>query len=354
MTTLYPEASQASKEIVRDRKRIVVAVAILTILVAIAAVLLFPYRKDTELLHVSYEASREFYAALNQAYYATLPESDRTRVRMNHAGSVRQAHNLAHGQIADIVSLASSYDLQSIAAKHGDSEVDWDSPVPSGSSPFHSTISLVVRAGNPKRLGEWTDLWRPDIKLALPSPKRSGAGRWAFLALEEAARERSPATGNPVLELQELYIRATPLPAGARTALSLFAQQTELDAFLTWESETLRPEVLAAWNLEAIHFARSIRATPSIALLRAHAERRDTLEVAQEYLDFHYSETAQRIAAQHHLRPSHPSIRAAVASQFPASVLYDVDAARWSAAFASDGLLERLESLRTAALGGQE
>lgn len=160
-----------------------------------------------------------------------------------------------------VVSLASVYDLQSVIDRDGCPDLDWQRRLPFDSAPFHSTLALVVRKGNPKQIRNWADLWRRDIKLALPSPSHSGAGRWAFLALQTESNDLAQLPTSGAQKLQQIFLRSTPLDAGARTALSLFANRLDLDAFLTWESDALQLADLGFSQLEAIHFPRSILAS---------------------------------------------------------------------------------------------
>ena len=51
---------------------------------------------------------------------------------------------------------------------------DWQKRLPHNSSPYTSTIVLVVRQGNPKGIKDWDDLIRPDVKVITPNPKTSG------------------------------------------------------------------------------------------------------------------------------------------------------------------------------------
>lgn len=350
MTTLYPEPPEPTPEIRRDRRIIALAIPGIAIVFAFIAYQLFPFRNDVELLHVSYDASREFYSAFNQAFLDEQPEANTPAIRMSHAGSVRQVSNLAHGQIADIVSLASAYDLQSVIEQSNCPDPDWQDRLPHHSSPFHSSIALVVRRGNPRQIRDWQDLWNPQVKLAIPGPSHSGAGRWAFLALQSAARASTRSDSDAAHRLQSLYLAITPFEAGARTALSLFANRSDIDAFLTWESDALMLETLGFEQLEAVFFPNSVLAEPCIAQLSCYVDKRETSRLANAYLDFHFSETGQRLAVTHHLRPSDASF----SHSFPATVLAPISPDDWSNAFSPNGLYQRVETLRFARKGGYE
>ncbi len=354
MTKLYPGPQKPSQEIRRDRRLIAIAIPVIALVLSGITLYLFPFRKNDELLHVSYDASREYYAILNQTYLQSPEGLDQSRISMNHAGSVRQAHNLAHLQIADVVSLASAYDLQTVIDRDGCLDPDWQHRHPFESAPFHSTLALVVRKGNPKQIHDWPDLWRRDVKLAFPSPSHSGAGRWAFLALQTESSNLAHSPTSGTRKLQEIFLRSTPLDAGARTALSLFANCLDLDALLTWESDALQLAELGFSQLDAIHFPRSILASPHIAVLRCYTEKRKITKAAEAYVAFQFSSVGQRLAAQNHLRPSDPTVALAYADRFPPTEQYSVPEEAWSKAFSDTGSYEQLKKLRSAQQGGHE
>ncbi|MBV5267928.1 MAG: substrate-binding domain-containing protein, partial [Burkholderiaceae bacterium] len=62
---------------------------------------------------------------------------------------------------------------------------DWQKRLPHNSSPYTSTIVLVVRQGNPKGIKDWDDLVKPGISVITPNPKTSGGARWNYLAAWE-------------------------------------------------------------------------------------------------------------------------------------------------------------------------
>lgn len=356
MTSLQPKLRPPSKELLRDRRLIAIGILCLAGAVAFLVFRYRPFRGPTELLNVSYDASREFYAALNEAYAASSGERAPVRVTMSHAGSARQARSLMHGHLADVVSLASAYDVDAINGGARPLAPDWRERFPNGGAPFHSSVAIVVRQGNPKGIRDWADLRRPGVSLALPSPDSSGAGRWATLALyAEALASAGGDAARARQLLQAKLIGADLLDAGARRCLALFLNNSDADAFLTWESDALRLAALGFADLEAVFPARSIRAEPRIAIVARHVEDRGTADLAAEYLDFHYTPQAQKIAASFGLRPLDPA--AATEGAFPPTELYaaserfpegeDV----WTSLFGSDGFFQTVHDLRRAYLG---
>ncbi len=363
MKDMQPRLPAESVELRRDRRWIALAVLALAAIAALLAHRFHPFRGPAVLLHVSYDASREFYAALNAAYAKEIAhgaEGSSSRIVMSHAGSTRQASNLAHGQVADLVSLASEFDLDAILAGNQCVIDDWREQFPSGSSPFFSSIAIVTRAGNPKSIRDWPDLWRNDVTLVLPSPARSGAGRWAFLALYAEARAASDDDRAAQRHLQNVFLKSVALEGGARHALLQFAHASDADALLTWESDALRLAELGVPELQAVFPSRSLRAEPRVAVLTCHAESRSTAPAARGYLLFHYSPIAQKLAAAAGLRPREAAAAARAGRQFPATQLVSLAEAFpgepdvWSRTFGEDGLFARMESLRNAYRSGGE
>ena len=356
MTDLHLKLPPPSDELRRDRRLIALAIAALAIVAALLAYRFHPFRGPTELLHVSYDASREFYQDLNTAYLADNREGAATKITMSHAGSVRQAQALVGGHVADIVSLASDYDLETLSSAQDCLSPAWRDALPDQSAPFHSSIALVTRKGNPKNLRDWPDLWRRDVSLALPSPSASGAGRWAFLAFYAEALAANPNETAARRHLQELILRAQLFDAGARQSLLLFQNNSRADAFLTWESEALRLAPLGHPELEAVYLPRSIRTEPRIAQVVCHTAARGTTAMALDYLQFHYTTAAQQIAAAHGLRP----LEAPADAHFPPTQLYPLAQVFpqgprvWQDAFAPGGFFPHLQTLRQAQSGGRE
>ena len=86
------------------------------------------------------------------------------------------------GLAADVVTLALAYDIDEIAQRAKSLPANWQTRLPDNSSPYTSTIVFLVRKGNPKRIVDWDDLVRPDVKVITPNPKTSGGARWNYLA----------------------------------------------------------------------------------------------------------------------------------------------------------------------------
>src|SRR3990167_9965418 len=145
-----------------------------------------------KLLNVSYDPTREFYVDLNslfQEFWKT-KTGNTVLIKQSHGGSGKQARSVIDGLEADVVTLALAYDIDALHANGGWIPKDWQKRLPLNSSPYTSTIVLVVRQGNPKGIKDWDDLVKPGISVITPNPKTSGGARWNYLAAWEFAKRK--------------------------------------------------------------------------------------------------------------------------------------------------------------------
>jgi sulfate/thiosulfate transport system substrate-binding protein len=187
------------------------------------------------LLHVSYDATREMFAEYN-AYFVNRYEREhgvRPRVQMSHGGSGKQARSVMDGLPADVVSLALAFDVDAIAAR-GKIATNWRNALPQQASPFYSTVVFLVRKQNPKKIHDWGDLLRRDITILTPNPKTSGAARWSYLAAW--AYTQHAYTNNIAAQQKFMCALLKQVPVfdtGARAATTNFVRRNKGDVLIT-------------------------------------------------------------------------------------------------------------------------
>src|SRR5476649_1421703 len=147
------------------------------------------FAKTVTLLNVSYDPTRELYAAVNKAFSEEWKQKtgDDVVINQSHGGSGKQARAVIDGLDADVVTLALAYDIDAIAERGNLLPKSWQKRLPHNSTPYTSTIVFLVRKGNPKGLKDWDDLIKPGVQIVVPNPKTSGGARWAYLAAYGAA-----------------------------------------------------------------------------------------------------------------------------------------------------------------------
>lgn len=283
------------------------------------------------LLNVSYDATRELYQAIDQAFAAQwlAQTGQRVRILQSHGGSEQQTQAIINGLQADVATLGSSYDMQQLYQRAQLIPADWAARLPDNSVPYTSTIVFLVREGNPKNIRDWADLIRPGVQVITPNPKTSGAARWAYLAAWAWA-ERAPG-GNEASArafVKQLYQHVPVLDSGGRGATDTFVERGIGDVMLSWESEALLAErQLGRGKFEIVMPSLSILAEPSATLVDKVADQRGTRTIAQAYLHFLYSKQGQQIIAQNFYRPRDPDVARQYAAQFPPVMTVTVDQA---------------------------
>jgi sulfate/thiosulfate transport system substrate-binding protein len=307
--------------------------------------------KTIELLNASYDPTRELYVDYNAAFsrYWKAKTGDDVVIKQSHGGSGAQARSVIDGLPADVVTLALAADIDSLHV-HGDLlPADWQAKLPDNSTPYTSTIVLLVRRGNPKHIKDWDDVIRPDVSVIAPNPKTSGGARWAYLAAWGYAERKYHSKDKAREFVAALYKNVPVLDAGARGSTITFAQKEIGDVLLAWENEAfLAKKEFGTDKFETVVPSSSILAEPPVAVVERVAARNGTTDVARAYLEYLYSDEGQEIAGRNFYRPRSPAAAAKFASVFPRLELFTVDEVfgGWTAAqrthFADGGTFDQI------------
>ena len=285
--------------------------------------------KPVTLLNVSYDPTRELYEDFNKqfaTYWRGKTGQDVT-IRQSHGGSGKQARSVIDGLEADVVTLALAYDIDQISEKAGLLPATWQKRLPHNSSPYTSTIVLLVRKGNPKKIKDWGDLARPGVSVITPNPKTSGGARWNYLAAWAWALRQPGGTEATAKEfVGKLYKNVPVLDAGARGSTTTFVERGIGDVLIAWENEALLAiKELGPGKFEVVAPSLSILAEPPVAVVDKVAGKHGTKPVAQAYLEYLYTDSAQAIGARHYFRPTGPRSLARFGSAFPKVPQFTVD-----------------------------
>jgi sulfate transport system substrate-binding protein len=308
--------------------------------------------KEIKLLNVSYDPTRELYQEYNAAFakYWKAKTGDDVVVAQSHGGSGKQAFSVINGLEADVVTLALAYDIDAISEKANFLPADWQKRLPDNSTPYTSTIVLLVRKGNPKHIKDWDDVVKPGVVVVTPNPKTSGGARWTYLAAYAYALEKYGHDDSKARDfVKRLYKNVPVLDSGARGSTTTFVERGIGDVLLAWENEAhLALKEFGADKFEIVTPSLSILAEPPVAVVDKVAKRHGTLTVAKAYLEYLYSDEGQEIAAKNFYRPRNEAIAAKYAANFSQLKLVTVDQefGSWAKAqathFADGGVFDRI------------
>ncbi len=308
--------------------------------------------KSIELLNVSYDPTREFFADFNKAFAAhwKAQTGDIVLIKQSHGGSGKQARSVVDGLPADVVTLALANDVSALHTYAKLIPAEWQKRLPQNSSPYTSTIVFLVRAGNPKKIKDWNDLARAGVAVITPNPKTSGGAQWNYLAAWEFAR-RQPGGSDATAKdfVKALYKNVPVLDSGARGSTTTFVQRGVGDVFISWENEAfLALKEFGKDKFEIVVPSLSILAEPTVTMVDKVVKKKGTEVVAKAYLDYLYSAEGQDLAGKHYYRPTAPAAVAKYASVFPAITLFTIEDAfgGWAKAgkthFADGGTFDQI------------
>ena len=281
----------------------------------------------SELTNVSYDPTRELYAAYNKLFEAHWLKTtgNEITVTQSHGGSGKQALEVANGLEADVVTLALEGDVQ-VVADSGLIDPGFTAEFPLDSSPYTSTIVFLVRAGNPKGIQDWDDLTRDGVGVITPNPKTSGGAMWNYLA----AWRYFETLGQDEVQIREsvgkIYGNVLVLDSGARGATTSFVENKQGDVLIAWENEAFLSLREYPGEYEIVIPSVSILCQPTVAVVDAVARKHGTEEAAAEYLNYLYSEEAQAVEAENFYRPSSRSVYERYVSESAGNAITEIPA----------------------------
>ena len=279
------------------------------------------------LLNVSYDPTRELYVEYNAAFskHWKAKTGQDVTIKQSHGGSGKQARSIIDGLDADVATLALAGDTDALVKNGGWLAPDWQKKLAHNSSPYTSTIVLVVRQGNPKGIKDWDDLVKPGVQVVIVNPKTGGNGRYAYLAAWGYVKKKGGTDAQAAEFVGKLFKNVPVLARGGRDATTAFLQRNIGDALITFESEVVSIDrEFGSGKVDAVYPSISILAENPVAIVERTVNKKGTAELAKAYLDYLYSDEAQEIAAKHALRPRSEAVLKKNAATFKPLQLFTV------------------------------
>jgi sulfate transport system substrate-binding protein len=234
----------------------------------------------------------------------------------SYGGSLAQADDIIAGkQEADVVHLALPLDVTRIS-QAGLIHPGWEDRVPRRGVVSHSVAAIVTREGNPKKIQNWADLAREDVKVLAADPKTSGIGVWQLLTLWGSVTQTGGEPEQALDFVRRVYQKIPSLARDAREASNAFFQEGQGDVLVTYENEV----ILAGKNQPDTGYSVppvNISIDNPVAVVDTNVDKHGTREVAEAFVNFLYSEPAQQEFAKLGYRSVNPFVARDEGLQFP-------------------------------------
>lgn len=309
---------------------------------------------DQTILNSSYDIARELFASYNPVFEKHWQQKtgQTVEIKQSHGGSSAQARSILQGLAADVVTFNQVTDVQVLHDRGKLIDANWQEKLPNASSPYYSTTAFLVRKGNPKNIQDWGDLAKADVASVFPNPKTSGNARYTYLAAVGYAQKTFGKENQAEQDqfLKQFLANVAVFDTGGRGATTSFVERGIGDVLITFESEVnnIRQQY-GVDEYQVVVPKTSILAEFPVAVVEKNAKRKGTLEAANEYLAYLYSEEAQRLLAGFNYRVHDEKVNAEFADRFPEVELLTVEsiAGGWENAmklhFANGAKLDQLQ-----------
>jgi sulfate/thiosulfate-binding protein len=243
---------------------------------------------------VAYSTPEEAYKELIPAFNATR-QGKGVGFDQSYASSGEQSRAVEGGLPADVVEFSLEPDITRLV-EAGLVDADWNQNEHDGFV-TDSVVVFIVRKGNPKNVQTWDDLVTGDVEVLEPNPFTSGSAKWNIMAAYGAQLEQGRSPQQAKDYLARLFENVPVLDKSAREALQTFSSGKG-DVLLGYENEAF----LAQQQGEEVDYVipdETILIENPIAVVNESKQP----EKAQAFVDFLYTEEAQRIFARKGYRP---------------------------------------------------
>jgi sulfate/thiosulfate transport system substrate-binding protein len=256
---------------------------------------------------------------------------ERVEVISSYAGSGTVVNQLTMGAPADVALLSLELDAMRLADAGVIAPGSWRR-LPHGGVVNYTPFVLLVRPGNPLGIYDFADAARPGVGVVHPDPLTSGGANWAIVAEYGAgARARPGEDGAGEALLTGIWRNVVAQAASARAARTQFENGFG-DVLITYEQELLVDRARGRLRGEIVYPHHTIRSEHPLVVIDRNVSP-DERELVDAFVDFLWSEEAQRLFVASRFRSVDEQIDAEGAGGTPIDDLFSIaDLGGWAVA----------------------
>jgi sulfate/thiosulfate transport system substrate-binding protein len=270
---------------------------------------------------VAYSTPQKAYDALIAGFKQT-PAGSGASFQESFGASGAQSRAVAAGQPADVVAFSLEPDISKLV-KAGLVPTTWNQDTHRGIV-TDSVVTLVVRKGNPKNIHSWDDLIRPGIKVVTPNVFSSGSAKWNLMAAYGAQVKAGKSPTDALAFVKDLLKHTVTQPDSGSKATAAFVGGVG-DVLISYENEAIQAKNSGA-AIDYVTPDRTILIENPIAVT-THAKN---ATLAKAFVDYLYTDAAQKVFAAHGYRPVVPTDLDATKFPAPAQLFTIDDLGGWS------------------------
>lgn len=249
---------------------------------------------------VGYSTPEAVYQEALEPGFEKTPEGSGVSFSNSFGASGDQSRAVLAGQPADVVHFAQAGDMERLVEEGGLVAKNWDKQ-PYGGIAQDSVVVISVRKGNPDGIETLDDVLSKDVDVVTPNPFSSGAARWNIMAVYGNAINQGKSPEEALADVKTLLEKTVAQPGSARDALAAFTQG-EGDVLLGYENEAIKA-IDEGEDIEYVVPPSTILIETPIAVTADAPE-----PVAQDFLDYVWSDAGQRLWADNGYRPVNPKL----------------------------------------------
>jgi sulfate/thiosulfate transport system substrate-binding protein len=248
---------------------------------------------------VGYSTPEAVYQEALEPAFEKTPAGKGVSFSNSFGASGDQSRAVVAGQPASIVHFSQAGDMERLVEEGEIVAPDWNKQKYGGIAE-DSVVVIVTRKGNPEGIGSFDDLLSKDVDVITPNPFSSGSARWNIMAVYGTLIHEGKSEGEALGGVKTLLENTVVQPGSGRDALAAFTQG-EGDVLLSYENEAIK----AQDEGEDVEYV----IPPSTILIETPiAVTKDAPPVAQDFLDYVWSDEGQELWAENGYRPVNPKL----------------------------------------------